>query len=280
MQQIKQTIFIKGLSLYLNLLSHVYPQKGYSLAYSFFSQPRKGRLNKEALPELLQKAEQQTHSYNEHSFQTYTWQGNDEIVLLVHGWESNANRWAALLKQLLPTGKTIIAIDGPAHGLSSGVEFNVPMYAEFINIVVQKFQPNFLIGHSIGGTASVYYQYLYPNHPIQKMVLLGAPCDFSVILQNYITILNLNDKIHNHILGYTKERFQIAVEDFSASIFLKNCTIRGIIAHDTEDDAVSYEEGKKLASVWKTAEFISTKGLGHSMHNVDLYKKMIAFLET
>lgn len=279
MQQIKQTIFIKGLGLYLNLLSHIYPRKGYALAYSYFSRPRKGRLIKEALPELLQKAEQQTHIFGEQQFQTYKWLGNDEVLLLVHGWESNANRWSALMKQLLPTGKTIIAIDGPAHGLSGGIEFNVPMYAEFINIVVQKFQPKFLIGHSIGGTASVYYQYLYPNHPLKKMVVLGAPCDFSVLLQNYIAILSLNDKIHNHLLGYTKERFEIAVEDFSASVFLKNCTIPGIIAHDIEDNAVNYEEGKKLASVWKTAEFISTKGLGHSMHNADLYKKVIAFLE-
>jgi hypothetical protein len=34
----------------------------------------------------------------------------------------------AHLKKL---GKTIIAIDAPAHGLSSGKEFNVPPYTEF-----------------------------------------------------------------------------------------------------------------------------------------------------
>lgn len=278
MQQITRNLIIKGLGAYLNLLSHIAPGKGYPLAYAYFSRPRKGRLTKETLPKLLSQAKQETHFYNEHQFTTYTWKGNDEIVLLVHGWESNANRWSRLLKQLLPTGKTIIAIDGPAHGLSDGIEFNVPVYAEFINVVAQKFRPQYLIGHSIGGTAGVYYQHLYPNHPIQKMVLLGAPCDFSVILQNYVNILSLNSKIHNYILDYTKTRFKIAVEDFTASVFLKDCTIPGIIAHDKNDDAVLFSEGEKLAACWKTAEFISTQGLGHSMHDKALYEKVIAFL--
>lgn len=278
MQQIRRTILAKSVGLYLNLLSYVYPEKSYSLAYSFFSRPRKGRLTQEALPELLQQAQRHTLPYKEHQLETYMWKGNEEVVLLVHGWESNANRWAALMKQLQPTGKTIIAIDGPAHGLSEGIEFNVPTYAEFIRVAVEKFRPQYIIGHSAGGTSSAYYQYLYPNHPIQKMVLLGAPCDFSIILQHYISILNLNSKIHNHLIQYTKKRFRISVEDFSASIFLKNCTIPGMIAHDIEDNAVGYAEGKKLAAAWKTAQFISTQGLGHSMHDVDLYNKVIDFL--
>ncbi len=279
MPRITRNIIVKGLGLYLNLLSHVRPQRGYSLAYAFFSQPRKGKLLKEKLPEILQQALHETHVYNRQQFQTYTWPGNAETVLLVHGWESNANRWRYLLRQLLPTGKTVIAIDGPAHGLSDGKEFNVPLYAEFLHVIAQKNRPHFLIGHSIGGTAAAYYQYLYPDHPIQKMVLLGAPCDFSIILQNYINILGLNSKIHRYIKDYTKERFRINVEDFSAAKFLENTVIPGIIAHDQEDDAVSYSEGEKLAASWKTAEFIATKGLGHSMHDTALYQKIIDFLE-
>ncbi|MES2746942.1 MAG: alpha/beta hydrolase [Bacteroidota bacterium] len=265
--------------MYLNILSHVLPEKGYSLAYTFFSNPRKGKLQKENLPKLLQQAEQHTHTYNERQFQTYTWKGNDDVILLVHGWESNANRWRELFKQLKETKKTVIAIDGPAHGLSDGKEFNVPIYAEFINIISQKYKPKFLIAHSIGGTAAAYYQHLYPNHTLQKMVLLGAPSDFNIILKNYIAILNLNAKIHNYLIGYTKERFDIVVDEFSAASFLKNTTIPGLIAHDLSDNVVRFEEAKKLASSWKNAKLIETNGLGHSMHDAYLYKTVVDFLE-
>lgn len=279
MPQIIQNIIVKSFGQYLNLLSHLHPQKGYAMAYTLFSHPRNGRLKKEQLPKLLLKAEQETHFYNDQQFQTYTWQGNNEIILLVHGWESNSNRWKEFLKLLKKTGKTIIAMDGPAHGLSDGKEFNVPLYAEFINVVVQKYQPQALVGHSIGGTACAYYQHLYPNHPIQKMVLLGAPSDFSVLLQNYINILRLNVKIHNYLIDYTKERFNFDVTDFSAAKFLENSTIPGLIAHDLDDTVVHFDEAKKIAAAWKTAKLVQTKGLGHSMHDNYLYQTVIDFLE-
>ena len=67
---------------------------------------------------------------------------------------------------------TIIAIDAPAHGLSTGKEFNVPLYTEFLEIAVNKYKPHILIGHSIGGAACVYHQVKYPNTIIKKLILL------------------------------------------------------------------------------------------------------------
>lgn len=277
MQQILQKIATKSIGMYLNMLSYIYPEKGYTLAYAFFSQPRKGRLKKEDLPSMFLTAELELHHHNEHQFHTYTWKGNNDVILLVHGWESNATRWTALLNVLKNTGKTIIAIDAPAHGLSSGVEFNVPTYAEFIDVISQKYKPKYIIGHSIGGTACTYFQYKYQNHSIEKMILLGAPSDFTVILQNYIDILSLNSKIQNYLTAYIKERFNIIVEDFSGEKFLQNTAFSGIIAHDFQDTVVHFNEGKKLASSWKNAKFIETKGLGHSMHDELLYKTIVNF---
>jgi len=288
MQHMLQKIAVKSIGMYLNMLSYIYPKKGFALAYALFSQPRKGRLTKENLPNMLRSAELQLHQHNEHEFQTYTWtrgnteqseaKGNDDVILLIHGWESNATRWEELLNLLKNTGKTIIAIDAPAHGLSSGIEFNVPIYAEFIDVISRKYQPKYIIGHSIGGTACTYFQYKYQNHSIEKMILLGAPSDFTVILQNYINLLSLNSKIHNYLIAYTKERFNINIEDFSGEKFLRKTALSGIIAHDFQDTVVHFKEGKKLASSWKNAKFIETTGLGHSMHDENLYKTIIDFI--
>jgi pimeloyl-ACP methyl ester carboxylesterase len=279
MSKFIQKIVAKSIGAYINALSHINPEKGFNVAYAFFSQPRNGKLNKKELPKILLNAQHESHKHNQHQFQTYTWKGNHEVILLIHGWESNTSRWEKLIKKLIKTGKTIIAIDAPAHGLTSGKEFNVPTYAEFIDVISQKYKPKYLIGHSIGGTACVFYQHQYPNHQLEKMVLLGAPSDFSVLLQNYINILSLNSKIHKRLIAYTKERFDFTIDEFSGVEFLKNTTIPGIIAHDLEDTVVSIEEGKKLATAWKTAKFIETKGLGHSMHDEYLYKTIIDFLE-
>jgi len=115
----------------------------------------------------------------------------------VHGWESNASRWEKLLPYLLKTGSTIIAIDAPAHGLSEGKEFSVPKYSDCIAAFCKICNPNILIGHSIGGAACIYYQFLNQNEAINKMVLLGSPSDLRNLIQNYCELLSLNNRVKN-----------------------------------------------------------------------------------
>ena len=72
--------------------------------------------------------------------------------------------------------------------------------------------------------------------------------------------------------------FNFKLEDFSGQKFASQFNIPGLIAHDTTDKIVAFEEGKKIASQWKNSQFIETKDLGHGMHDDELYQKVIAFL--
>jgi predicted alpha/beta hydrolase family esterase len=271
-------IFTKSIGLYINFLSFVFPKKASQLAYALFSEPRIGRLSKNKLPKILQETETETFRYDEHYFQAYIWKGNETNILLVHGWESNASRWENLLPYLKKSGSTIIAIDAPAHGLSSGKEFSIPQYAEFINVAVTKFQPQYLIGHSIGGKTCLYYQSVYQSTILEKLVILGSPSDFNIILHNYISLLSLNAKITKTLEDHYLNHFKLQLEHFSGQLFASKINIKGLIAHDIDDTVVLFEEGKKIASTWKNAVFIETKGLGHSMHDDELYTKVSRFL--
>ncbi len=268
----------KSIGFYINVLSFIIPSKSLKLAYNLFSQPRKGRLSLEKLPKTLQNATLKTYQHDNHSIQTYTWNGNDEIIFLIHGWESNSSRWKKLLKHLTKTGKTIIAIDAPAHGLSNGKEFNVPTYAKFIDFVAQQFAPKTIIGHSVGGNATAYYIANY-NHQVEKMILLGSPSDLKIIFNNFIKMLSLNNKVYNQIKQYSKERFSIDIEEFSAAKLIENISLEGIIAHDVQDDVVLIDEAKKLSKSWKKAKFIETNGYGHALHNDTLYQQISEFVK-
>lgn len=271
-------LFTKSIGLYINILSFVFPKKATQLAYAFFSEPREGKLSKSTIPGILKEAQADTFRHGDYFFQTYTWKGNENIVLLVHGWESNASRWESFLPYLKKSGSTIIAIDGPAHGLSSGKEFSIPKYAEFIHIAVEKFKPQYLIGHSIGGKTCLYYQSIHQNAGIEKIVILGAPSDFKIILYNYIALLSLNSKISKGLEDHYLNHFKLKLEHFSGQVFASEIKTKGLIAHDIDDTVVLFEEGKKIASTWENSVFIETKGLGHSMHNDDLYKRIAHFL--
>ena len=254
------------------------PKKALHVSYSLFTQPRIGRISADKLPEILENTIKETFQHNEHHFQTYTWKGNDTKILLVHGWESNSARWEKTLPHLQKSGSTIIAIDAPAHGQSSGTEFNVPRYAEFINKAVKKHNPSIIIGHSIGGAACLYHQYLHPETSIKKMVILGAPSDLKTLLENYIQMLSLNRKLFPLLEKRYLENFNVKVNDFSGGRFAKEIKIEGIIAHDTSDTVVAYKEGQKIANGWKKGKFITTNDLGHSMHDDTLYQEIYHFL--
>ena len=263
--------------MYINVLSYLLPDKSINLAYQFFSEPRKGKLKTNKLPKILQSAISDSYSYNNQTIQTYTWRGNDEVVFLIHGWESNGSRWKKLLKHLIKTNKTIIAIDGPAHGLSSGKEFNVPTYVEYIDFIAKKYPPKIIIGHSLGGNASVYYQSKY-NHTLEKMILLGSPSDLKVILNNYKNLLSLNNKVFRLLKNKMHQKFNINVDEYSAAQFLENSSIQGLIAHDVSDSVVLIAESQKMAKTWKNSKFIETQGLGHSLHDEKLYQTIVEFI--
>jgi pimeloyl-ACP methyl ester carboxylesterase len=293
MKKIQYLILTKSIGFYLNALSYINLDSAKNKAYQLFSQPRKGKIKKEKLPKTLQNVTYETFEFQKEKFQYYIWNGtrdnpeasgelseaNSEVILLVHGWESNASRWKKLLNYLNPLGKTIIAIDGPAHGLSEGKEFNAPKFAEYINIVAKKYQPKTIIGHSIGGAAVSFYLHKYNDKTIEKVILLGAPSDFKIIANNFVKLLSLNNRIKHKLEKYYLEKFSIDINEFSAHKCAHNFTQKALIAHDTEDKVVLIDEGRKYADTWKNSIYIETSGLGHSMHDADLYQKIVAFIE-
>jgi esterase/lipase len=277
----KQLLFFlttKSYGAYINLLCFIAPKKATLLAFSLFSHPRKGKLKTTDLPPFLAEAKKETFDNNSLQFQTYIWEGDEKIIFLLHGWESNTMRWKKLLPHLITTGHTIIAIDAPAHGLSEGKEFNVIRYADSINIVAKKYSPNFIIGHSIGGKTSLYYQATFQNPTVEKMVLLGAPSDYAIIFRNYVQLLSLNSRMEKLIHQHYWDRFQIKVAEFSAQYFAHTISAKGLLFHDVDDKVVLHVESKKINHYWKNSVLETTEGLGHSLQNKAVYKKIVDFL--
>ncbi|MCF8321180.1 MAG: alpha/beta hydrolase [Flavobacterium sp.] len=278
MKKLKYLLLAKSIGLYINVLSFVAPKKAVLKAYAIFSTPRKGKIEIDAIPEVLKSAEAVAFDFNGKTIQTYIWKGNETVLFLIHGWESNSARWKKALPYLLKSGYTIVAIDAPAHGLSSGRDFNAHKYTEFIHHVAKMYNPKILIGHSIGGKACLHYQTIHQNNNVEKIVVLGAPSDFKAIFENYVSLLNLNSKVNIGLVNYYQENFNLSNKEIEGLLFSNETNLKGLIAHDMEDTVVTFAEAKKNANAWKEAEFIQTKGLGHSMNDEALFEKISSFI--
>lgn len=272
-------LIAKALGTYINLIGHFRPDTATALAYRFFSRPRAGRLTENKLAPVLAKAEHETFALpNGDRFRTYRWPGNNTVIMLVHGWESNAARWEKMLPHLQQTGATIVALDAPAHGLSDGHEFSVPGYADAIHIAVQHYNPSAIIGHSMGGAATLYHQHRDRHPSVNKMVLLGAPSDLRVLVDHYTNLLGLNRRTKTRLEQYFKTRFNVVVDEFSGHRFGQTVDIGGLIAHDISDTVVAFAEAEKIAKGWTSARLLTTNRLGHSMHDDALYAEIADFL--
>ena len=278
MKSILYFILTKSIGLFINILQWFTPQTAAKIAYNFFSQPRVQRLSSTDLPPILQKAQKQLFDFENHKVQTYIWKGSEQTVLLIHGWESNAARWENMVHLLQKHHKNIIAIDAPAHGLSSGKSFDIHTYGKFITFISQKFQPEFIIAHSLGGASAVYAQAIFPSKYLQKMVLIAAPSDQKVLFENYVKLLSLSASVFTGIDTYFQELFGYSLDAFSGRNFAKKITIPTLIIHDHTDTSVLYEESQKIFSNLPKATMHSTNALDHSMQNDDLNTLIFRFL--
>lgn len=129
------------------------------------------------MKELLSDYDFQGHKITLNDLEVnYIKEGSGEKTLVfVHGLSSNADAWSKNI-EALKTTYTCVALDLPGYGKSSKPDVNyTPTY--FAEVVFQfieklKLQNVVLIGHSMGGQASVK---LASQHPeaIKKLVLVA-----------------------------------------------------------------------------------------------------------
>ncbi|MBC7640908.1 MAG: alpha/beta fold hydrolase [Flavobacterium sp.] len=277
-KKIKYFALTKSYGQYINLLSLSSAVKASQKAFELFSQPRKGKLTLDKIPSALLQPNYETFIFQDNQYQVYVWPGNEEIILLIHGWESNSSRWKKLLPYLIETGKTIVALDAPAHIFSTGIEFTVPKYANVIAELTKKYNPNYIIGHSIGAAAIIYYQYVNQNTNIDKIVLMGAPSDLQILIDNFCNMLSLNNKVKAELEKRFEAKVGMKVSQFSGMKFAEKVDTKTLLIHDKNDEVVFIGEGKKMAKTFKNVEFIETENLGHGLHSKKIYQKIINFL--
>lgn len=272
-----RNLIIKIIGSAFNVLSCIAPKYAANKALNLFATPRKGHFL-DNQKKVVAKAKVNTLSYNNLNINTYQWQGKGKTILLIHGWESNTSRWQYILKDLIAQQYNVIALDAPAHGQSGGKQFNAILYSEFINVVANTYKPEVLIGHSVGGMASVFYMHNYKPNFINKLVLLGAPAHFTGVFNRYKQMMGFNKRVAKGLDAIVLERFHNPVSYFSASEFTKTITAKGLIIHDENDIVIPYSDALLFQKNYKNAKLITTKGFGHGLKDKSLTPKIITFI--
>lgn len=274
-----EKIIIKIVGYYINISSYVSKTYAANKALSLFGTPRRGFITDEQ-SDFLDTAYKEEFEFDKLPIMTYRWVGKKQTILLAHGWESNTYRWKSLITKLHKDGHNIIALDAPAHGQSSGTQFNAILYSEFINVVASHYQPKVIVGHSVGGMSTVFFQYKYQLKSIEKLVLLGAPSEFTKIFKNYVNMLSYNRKIENGLNRLVVDRYDKEPAFFSSANFSKEIKAEGLIIHDKSDRIINYDEAELIAKHYKNSTLKTTEGLGHSLKHDSIDDEILNFINS
>ena len=279
MRKVKQQLTIQGLRLYLNTLALFQPEKAGALAFQIFCTPRQGRLREKDSAFLSTADEEKDLYVNDLNIRCYHWRGLGPTVLLVHGWESNAARWQRLVRQLRAKGFNVVAVDGPGHGQSGSRQFNVPLYANLLEAVVEHYQPQGLVGHSIGGFASIYLLHEGQAPSVQQLAILGTPAELSHILDGFQRLLGLSSRVMRGFERIFRRRFGRSFADFSGPAMVRSLDVEGLIVHDLNDPTVPYADAMAYADHWPQARFVTTRSQGHRLNGDGVPEVVVGFLQ-
>lgn len=264
---------------YFNFLSLLAPTRTIEQAFQTFTKVRKGSV----LPHqsaFLDHAKNELLNVCDHHIQTYRWAGNKGRVLLVHGWESNTYRWHDLIEKLRMANFEILAFDAPGHGGSSGTHLPIPLYQKILQIMIDHYRPQQLIGHSVGGLTILYNEYEQPSPSVEKIVTLAAPSEFHEIMAHYRRLLNFNQRVLMGLDTYVQRTFGFQVRELSTSNFVRTNRKKGLIFHDRGDQNTPYHASEQVHANWKGSRLISTEGLGHSMQQDAVNEQLVDFLKS
>jgi len=278
-KKIKYKLLTKGFGAYINSMHFVNARFAAQIAYTLFSTPRHGFLK--SIPTFLTSSAMKKLTWKDHIIQTYEWNGTKETILLIHGWESNANRWKGVIETLRKHNYCIIALDAPGQGLSNGKEFNAIYYSEFIHEVCQHFQPDYLVGHSLGGMTMFYYLSKYQPAHVKKALSLGAPNRFLRITDDYKRLVSMREASYREFLKEFTQRFDINPTTFNTEDFIDQLLKELIIGliHDEKDKVVPYEDALEIKARHPHLPLHTTYNLGHSLYHTSVNKQIVHFLE-
>lgn len=150
---------------------------GIVLLILFFNATLFSQNTKKPMKELLSDYNFKTHAITIDSLEiNYIKEGNNKNTLLfVHGLSSNSDAWSKNIASL-KDNYTCIALDLPGYGKSSKPDavYTPSFFAEVLYQFIEKLQLKnvVLVGHSMGGQASIKFAAAYPN-TIEKLILVA-----------------------------------------------------------------------------------------------------------
>ncbi|MGW2227093.1 alpha/beta fold hydrolase [Streptomyces formicae] len=251
----------------LNAVARPAPVLAGRLAFGLFCHPvRRGKV----LPAeraAHERAVTEELSVNGKLVRVYRWGTGERPVLMLHGWQSRASRYAAFVPHLEALGLSPVSFDAPGHGSSGGRSTTILEYREIIGGLQRRYGAfHSVVAHSLGATSMLLA--LRGDVRAGRLVTVAAVKDFGHFPDEFARILGLRNGLREDLRDRIEHRLFAEVADpwalFDATRGPEEINVPMRIIHDTDDDMVPVAQAHALKEAYgEQAELVITAGLGH-----------------
>lgn len=226
----------------------------------------------------------------------YTRRGSGPVVVVLHGWGTNAANLDQLAKSLVDTF-TVIAVDLPGFGGSSQPNevWGVGDYAQFVHDLLEKLgidEVYSIVGHSFGGRICI--KAVSENTVLpKKLVLIGAAGikhsesirnrSYKLIAKSGKVLLSLpglrgfaqkarktlyaQAGASDYLQSGTMKDIFLATINEDLSINASKITIPTLLIWGDQDDQSPIEDARFFQSVMPNSSLKVIEGASHFVHN-------------
>jgi pimeloyl-ACP methyl ester carboxylesterase len=273
---------------YFKILSSISPDLAARSAINLFQKPRQLKRKKRE-QKFYDNATSHTIIWNDDVI-TYFSKGDakNPLVILSHGWESNAGSMGGIADLLVDQGYYCIILEHPAHGVNMQKKTNIILAENAYQTVLKDLNPQkpfSVIGHSFGSAVSSL-TFSQNNYELDHLILLASPNKIKDIFYDYKRIIGLPDKAYSKMLKIIQKEFkggkeilEMSVADSVNRINIKKLTL----IHDRKDKIVPIISSVDIKNnAQMPSELIDLERLGHyrMLWNDEVFTHVLGVLQT
>jgi pimeloyl-ACP methyl ester carboxylesterase len=273
------------LRLKFRILSTLSTEWAFAHAWKLFTTPRRLPVKGWEAP-ALRNARPFEVAVGGERVQAYEWNpAGPRTVLLVHGWEHRGSFWGVAAQALVAAGFRVVALDGPAHGASTGIRTTLPAFAQAVQAVADALGEMYgVVAHSFGGAATVGVPVHFNQATgglLPRLVLLAVPGSTTAVAHRFAELLQLPVAVLNRMHHHIQQQLGRNAESFSLVQVGRNFPVgRALLLHDEQDESIPFAEAREIAAGWPGLELQATTGLGHNriMRDPAVLQRVVEFL--
>ena len=271
------------LKTYFGWTSFVNPDKAAKKSFRLFQKVRKKNIREreEHFFALSRSFKVQSHKEPLDCFELGNPSG--DVVLIVHGWDSNAGSMSMIAHALAKANKRVISFNLPGHAFSKSSSTNlVECKDAFLSVVdfLNLKEPFSVVAHSFGSAVSTY-ALSKSDYTIDKLVLLTNPNKIETIFKEFKTFINLGNRAYSKLLKITHDRLGEPLSNLSVQENLKKINYQNLLLiHDKHDKVLPYHHSVEVNNEIENAKLITLEHVGHykMLWNAEVIDRTVGFL--